>query len=216
MPLWLLLVPTAALAAPEGKIVIGAQPREINVVDDVGVGDHFPSQVPGTAPYRLPPLDTVRPAPAAVAETPPERTASDPQEWATLQKPPEAVKPSPVEAVKPAAVVAPPTTIEPAAPAAVVAQAPAAATAPDFEREALGRASRALVQGKCDRELPSLAELAEQGDRPETKARARILRARCFVQRAKQTEALAEYLAYLKDFPDGSWVSEARGAVAAQ
>jgi hypothetical protein len=88
--------------------------------------------------------------------------------------------------------------------------------APDIERDAISRASDALVQGKCETELPTLAELLERSDRADTKARARILRARCFTQRAKPEQAKAEYLAYLHDFPGGRWAWEARGAVAAQ
>lgn len=54
-------------SAPRGK-PLGLAHRlllaAIIVVDDVGVGDPFPSHVPGAAPYRLPPRD-VAPAPAS-------------------------------------------------------------------------------------------------------------------------------------------------------
>jgi hypothetical protein len=105
--------------------------------------------------------------------------------------------------------------VSPAPPAAPAAPSPAP-VAPDLDRQALARASAALVQGRCETELPALAELLEVSDRSDTKARARILRARCFTQRARPEQAKAEYLAYVHDFPNGAWVAEARGAVAPQ
>jgi hypothetical protein len=237
--LWMLvLLPAASFAAaPPAQAKAEEKPREIVVVDDVGVGDHFPSQVPGTGPYRLPP----REEPVAPRTEEPQRAASDPSEWATLDKPAqpaEAHRPLPAEplrqapAAAPVALAPPPAapTVSapiavapvPAAPASapVAAPAPAASPAapvvPDLDRQALARASAALVQGRCETELPALAELLEQSDRSDTRARARILRARCFTQRAKTEQAKAEYLAYVHDFPNGAWVAEARGAVAPQ
>jgi hypothetical protein len=237
--LWMLvLLPAASFAAPPpAQAKSDEKPREIVVVDDVGVGDHFPSQVPGAGPYRLPPLEQpVSPQPAAQRTEEPQRMASDPSEWATLDKPAQPVethRPLPAEplrqapAAAPTAIAPPPAAPAVSAPIAIApvstatASAPAAAppaapVVPDMDRQALARASAALVQGRCETELPALAELLEQSDRSDTKARARILRARCFTQRAKTEQAKAEYLAYVHDFPNGAWVAEARGAVAPQ
>jgi hypothetical protein len=159
-----------------------------------------------------------------IEAAPPPQGSSDPSEWATLEKPalpaeaPKTAAPEPVRAAseptRPSAAAAAPT---PAGP--TVAEAPQAKAlapvVPDIEREALARASKALVQGRCETELPGLAELLETSERADTKARARILRARCFTQRAKADQAKAEYLAYVHDYPTGAWAAEARGAVGA-
>ena len=153
-----------ARAAPKTE-----KPPEIIVVDDVGVGDHFPSHVPGAAPWRLPPPETpVPPQPQAQPAPPP-----------PAPQPPQPPSPAPR----------------------------------DLEQEALERASSALLQGNCEPELPKLAEVVDRTERAENKARARILRARCFSHHAKPDRALAEYLAYLRDFPSGQWAAEAREAV---
>lgn len=194
-------------------------PKEIIVVDDVGVGDHFPSHVPGAGKYRLPePEVAPRPQPAPQAAAPaaapaPVGAVSDPGEWAAPPASP-ATPPAP----------APSQQVAPAqAHQAVAAHAPApAATAvavsavtPDLERETLLRASDALLSGSCESELPRLAELLERTESAGIKARVRILRARCFAQRSKALQAKAEYQTYLKDFPEGLWVEEARAAVRA-
>lgn len=212
------LVSSAALAgASDGKaqppaeprVTIGATPREITVVDDVGVGDHFPSHVPGSAPYRLPPRD-LPPPPEARAEAPQpvaaQPIASQPGEWATMESP------------QPQLVQALPQQPQVAAAVAPTQSAPAAAehVAPDLERETLSRASDSLLQGTCETELPRLAEIIDRTDRPAIKARAQILRARCFSQRSKLERAKAEYAIYLRDNPTGAWAAEAREVTGAQ
>ncbi len=194
-------------------------PREIIVVDDVGVGDHFPSHVPGAGKYRLPePEVAPRPQPAPQVAAPaagpaPVGAVSDPAEWAappaspvTPSAPPPVQQPAPAQTHQ--AVAARPPS--PAATAAV-----ASAVTPDLERETLLRASDALLSGSCESELPRLAELLERTESAGIKARGRILRARCFAQRSKALQAKAEYQTYLKDFPEGLWVDEARAAVRA-
>jgi hypothetical protein len=208
-----------------------AQNKELVVVDDVGVGDHFPSQVPGSAPYRLPERDVVvRPESA-------ERPASDPAEWASppVQPMPAAL---PVPAAQPAreaasvseavaaqaepraqaAIEAPSARAAPGAQVATAQPAPApaqpSALAHELELTAIERASDSLLQGTCETELPRLAELLERSDRSDTRARARILRARCFTQRSKTVQANLEYQLYLRDFPTGRWVAEAREVIA--
>lgn len=201
----------------EPRVVIGATPREINIVDDVGVGDHFPSHVPGSAPYRLPPREMPAPPPPSEARAEPAQPiasppiASQPGEWATIETSPQpqlvqTLTAPPQPAVAPVAPVAPPQS----APAAVEQ------VAPDLERETLGRASDSLLQGSCETELPRLAELIDRTDRAAIKARAQILRARCFSQRAKPEKAKAEYLGYLRDNPNGAWAAEAREVTGAQ
>jgi hypothetical protein len=203
--------------------VLADERPTINVVDDVGVGDHFPSHVPGAGPYRLPPRDDVAPpppapqapapiaaAPVAVAPVapaaapapapaviPPDaKPVSEPSEWAAA---PSEAKPAPAQVAAPAP-----------APAAV-AVAVAVSPAKELETDAIERASNALMQGNgsCEGELPRLAEVLDRSSSNDIKARARILRARCFLQRAKPELSKAEYLLYLKDFPNGRWVAEA-------
>ncbi len=207
----------SAKARAEALAKSTEKPPDIVVVDDVGVGDHFPSQVPGSAPYRLPPRDDLPPPPPQPSSPPPaavEKPASDPAEWATLGAPaqpqaqPQPAPPPAAPAVAPQAPAAAP------APAVVSAPAPKAAAPAitDLERVTLERASDSLLQGSCETELPRLAELLERTDNVGIKARVRILRARCFSQRAKPERAKTEYLAYLRDFPDGVWADEARDA----
>ncbi|MBK7863156.1 MAG: hypothetical protein IPJ65_32005 [Archangiaceae bacterium] len=226
---------TTLLAALLFAVPAFAQNKTINVVDDVGVGDHFPSQVPGAGSYRLPerelPVREAPPpreaAPAAREATPVEKTASDPGEWATPPAAPAAQAPaatpppaSPVvAAVTPAAPVM--AAVPPTAPivAAVAPSAPTAAPAKlssELEITLIERASTSLLQGTCAAELPQLAELLDRSDRADTKARARILRARCFTQNHKVNLARAEYLAYLREFPNGRWVDEARDGLGEQ
>lgn len=208
------LLSSAALAA-EPPVTIGTPPREINIVDDVGVGDHFPSHVPGSAPYRLPERE-----PAPRAEQPPEApqppVVSEPGEWETIGSAPQAqpqVAAQPQQQAAPTPPVPPQPQVSPPA-AAPAPQAPSGAV-PDLERETLARASDSLLQGTCEAELPRLAELLDRADRADIRARARILRARCYSQRAKPEKAKAEYLMYLRDNPSGSWVAEARDVAGA-
>jgi len=191
------LISSWALAQNAEKPKADERPQ-IYVVDDVGVGDHFPSHVPGTAPYRLPPKDDAPPpAPPPAPPAPPaqEKPASDPAEWAA---PPQAV-----------AAQTPAVPVEAKA-VAVAAPSPAR----ELETDTIERASNALLQGSCEGELPQLAELIDRSSSADTKARARILRARCYNQRAKPQQAKAEYLLYLQEFPTGRWVAEARETVA--
>lgn len=184
------------------------KPPDIVIVDDVGVGDHFPSQVPGSAPYRLPPRDDLPPPPPQKEPAPAvEEPVSDPGEWATIGAPPQ-----PAPAVAPGPAPAPSAVAQPVAAPAVPAAASPAQISSDLERETLQRASNSLLQGNCESELPRLAELLERTDNSGIKARVRILRARCFSQRSKPERAKAEYLVYLREFPEGVYADEARDA----
>ncbi|MBL8958069.1 MAG: hypothetical protein JNK82_45265 [Myxococcaceae bacterium] len=185
----------------------------INVVDDVGVGDHFPSHVPGAAPYKLPPRDDLPPPPPPKEQAPAENPVSDPGEWATIGAPAQPA-PQPQPVAQPAPVAQPQAPA--AAPTPVATPKPTPAPAPslsaDLERETLERASNSLLQGTCESELPRLAELLERTDSAGIKARVRIIRARCYSTRSKPERAKLEYTAYLRDFPEGVWADEARDA----
>jgi hypothetical protein len=76
----------------------------------------------------------------------------------------------------------------------------------------LKQASDALLAGRCETELPGLAELIDRSTQPDTRARARILRARCFTHLAREQKAKREYQLYLRDFPNGAWAGEAQEA----
>src|SRR5260221_12520698 len=69
------LVSFSVLADEPAKKRADERPQ-IYVFDDVGVGDHFPSQVPGSGPYRLPPKDEVAPPPPAPAAPAPAPVAT--------------------------------------------------------------------------------------------------------------------------------------------
>jgi hypothetical protein len=54
----------------------------------------------------------------------------------------------------------------------------------------------------------------ENTEDPRAKAKARILRARCFDERLMPTEARREYRRYLEEWPRGEFAEEARRAAA--
>ncbi|HYH99057.1 FecR domain-containing protein [Hyalangium sp.] len=65
----------------------------------------------------------------------------------------------------------------------------------------------------CESFLVGLAEIAERSAVREFREQARYLRARCFEERLAPAEATAEYRRYLREFPKGRYVREAKAAL---
>jgi hypothetical protein len=142
--------------------------------------------------------------PASVAhEEPPPPTAAAPSPgaeesgWGVAPYPAAPTAPEPVEA--PQAAWAPP---EPGA-------AEQGTTAARF----LWHAREQLSATTCESFLVGLAEIAERGKVREFREQARYLRARCFEERLAPAEASAEYQRYLREFPKGRYVREAKAAL---
>ncbi len=102
----------------------------------------------------------------------------------------------------------------------VVAPSPAASEV----RQGLERSSSAdasfllhardqLNAKTCESFLVGLAEIAEQSQVRLYREHARYLRARCFEERLARAEAAAEYRRYLREYPRGRFVREARAAL---
>ncbi|WP_224245377.1 FecR domain-containing protein [Hyalangium gracile] len=77
----------------------------------------------------------------------------------------------------------------------------------------LWHAREQLAARTCESFLVGLAELAERSRVREFREQARYLRARCFEERLAKAEAEAEYRRYLREFPKGRYVKEARAAL---
>ena len=77
----------------------------------------------------------------------------------------------------------------------------------------LFNAREQLSAATCESFLVGLAQIAEQSTVREFREQARYLRARCFEERLAPEEAKAEYQRYLREFPKGRYVREARAAL---
>jgi hypothetical protein len=77
----------------------------------------------------------------------------------------------------------------------------------------LWNAREQLSATTCESFLVGLAQIAEQSTVREHREQARYLRARCFEERLAPAEARAEYQRYLREFPKGRYVREARAAL---
>ncbi|PTL77855.1 FecR domain-containing protein [Vitiosangium sp. GDMCC 1.1324] len=81
------------------------------------------------------------------------------------------------------------------------------------EERFLAHARSAVSTRLCESFQEGLGEIAEQSRVPASREEARYLRARCYQTRSAPTQAEAEYRLYLKEFPQGRWSEEARGAL---
>ncbi|WP_224365167.1 FecR domain-containing protein [Hyalangium versicolor] len=77
----------------------------------------------------------------------------------------------------------------------------------------LWSAREQLSARTCESFLVGLAEIAENSRVREFREQARYLRARCFEERLSKAEAETEYRRYLREFPKGRYVREARTAL---
>ncbi len=199
--------PPEATAAPAGETQVTVEPPE-----GAAAPAQAPQQTPGeTVPGPRPtqtvssaPVLIVPAAPPAEAQPPPAASDDPASGWNAL---PQAPAPAP----------APASSSEPAAPA----DGPAAKPVPpapvdngelaiDHEAIFLRKAARSLDGGRCEGFLLGLQEIAGDKDRGDRAERARILRARCYDHRLDVRQAEQEYRRYLRDFPGGSFSTEAR------
>ncbi len=81
------------------------------------------------------------------------------------------------------------------------------------EERFLQHARAQLHAPTCENFLAGLAELAERSTTHEVREQARYLRARCFEERLAPQDAAAEYRRYLREYPRGRYVDEARTAL---
>ncbi|XXF76422.1 FecR domain-containing protein [Myxococcaceae bacterium GXIMD 01537] len=77
----------------------------------------------------------------------------------------------------------------------------------------LQHARAQLKASTCESFLAGLAEIAERSPVREFREQARYLRARCFEEKLAPQAASAEYQRYLREFPRGQYVEEARAAL---
>jgi hypothetical protein len=77
----------------------------------------------------------------------------------------------------------------------------------------LWHAREQLSARTCESFLVGLEEIAERSKVREFREHARYLRARCFEARLAAAEAAAEYQRYLREFPKGRYVREAKAAL---
>lgn len=77
----------------------------------------------------------------------------------------------------------------------------------------LWHAREQLDARTCESFLVGLAEIAERSTVAELREQARYLRARCFELHLASAEAAAEYRRYLREFPKGRYVREAKAAL---
>ena len=77
----------------------------------------------------------------------------------------------------------------------------------------LWHAREQLHATTCESFQAGLAEIAERSKVREFREQARYLRARCFEERLSPAEAQAEYQRYLREFPKGRYVREAKAAL---
>ncbi|KFE60652.1 FecR domain-containing protein [Hyalangium minutum] len=77
----------------------------------------------------------------------------------------------------------------------------------------LWHAREQLHAKTCESFLVGLEEIAERSKVRDFREQARYLRARCFEERLSPSEAQAEYQRYLREFPKGRYVREAKAAL---
>src|SRR5262249_13932139 len=83
----------------------------------------------------------------------------------------------------------------------------------DHEGIFIQRAERSLNHGTCERFLLGLDEVAADPKRGPRAEKARILRARCFDSLMKTKETEQEYRKYVREYPVGTFMDEARAVI---
>jgi hypothetical protein len=159
------------------------------------------------APTPRPTIPAVEPVPAPaqegpsapVAATPPSSAEESSSEFAPY---PVATSPAPTE---PGVLATAESDWAPPEPGGMV---PGAADA-----RFLWQAREQLSARTCESFLVGLEEIAERSKVREFREHARYLRARCFEERLAAAEAAAEYQRYLREFPKGRYVPEAKAAL---
>jgi ferric-dicitrate binding protein FerR (iron transport regulator) len=192
------------LAVAEGQVLLDSGNREPRLV---GVGQRIALDPAGSATDRgrLGPSDEVDfrelgvPLPSHGASAHP----------SALTEMPLPKSPAPAAPSGPPVSPAPISSLPELAPAAPEPLRPLSA-----EELLLRRAEESIGRGDCSRFLERLSEYLEKPGDDVGREWARIMRARCLDDRHRAVEADAEYRRYLRDFPNGRWVAEARRAVA--
>jgi hypothetical protein len=130
--------------------------------------------------------------------------------------------PAPAQEEPPAPVAAtPPSSAEESGSEFVLAAAEPAWAPPEpgglvpgtADARFLWQAREQLSPRTCESFLVGLEEIAERSKVREFREHARYLRARCFEERLAAAEAAAEYRRYLREFPKGRYVREAKAAL---
>jgi hypothetical protein len=168
----------------------------------------------GTAPAEAAPA---RPAPASGerSEESPAPVAAAPSgsgeaSGSEIAPYPVPTSPEPVEAG-----VLPPSSEKPgsAAQPQWVPPEPGAPMQGTADARFLWHAQEQLHATTCESFLVGLAEIAERSKVRDFREQARYLRARCFEERLSPAEAQAEYRRYLREFPKGRYIREAKAAL---
>jgi hypothetical protein len=202
------LVPSLAEAAFESR----SSARE--PAPTVALAPVTENSQPTEAPPPEPPAPVSAPSeersPPAVAKAP-EAVEESGSEFAPYPVP---TSPEPLEPV-----VQAPSSGTPDARQGFAAQSPwsppqpGAALPGAADARFLWHAREQLSATTCESFLVGLAEIAERSPVREFREQARYLRARCFEERLAPAEASAEYRRYLREFPKGRYVREAKAAL---
>jgi hypothetical protein len=171
------------------------------------VGSSAPTTTPEPAPTAVTTVPPVEPVPtpaqeetpAPVAATPPSSAEESGSEFAPY---PVATSPEPTE---PGVLATTEPSWEPPEPGGLVPGA--------TDARFLWQAREQLSARTCESFLVGLEEIAERSKVREFREHARYLRARCFEERLAAAEAAAEYQRYLREFPKGRYVREAKAAL---
>lgn len=83
----------------------------------------------------------------------------------------------------------------------------------DMEAIFMTKADRALAKGGCERFMVGLEEIAMDPKHGPRAEKARIMRARCFDMQMKTKETENEYRRYVRDYPNGVFLEEARAVM---
>jgi len=171
------------------------------------VGSGAPTATPEPTPTVATTAPAVEPEPAPAQEETPTPVAATPPSSEEESGPEFAPHPVPTspEPTEPGVLATAQPEWAPPAPGGLV---PGASDA-----RFLWQAREQLSPRTCESFLVGLEEIAERSKVREFREHARYLRARCFEERLAATEAAAEYRRYLREFPKGRYVREAKAAL---
>jgi hypothetical protein len=195
--------PAPALRPTTGGASLAREPLPA-VATGPASGGPSSSQAPGTEPSAPTNAQPEAP-PSPVAATPPSEAEESGSEFAPY---PARTSPESSEAVALAPAPGTPDTQSPWAP-----PEPGMALPGTADARFLWHAREQLSAATCESFLVGLAEIAERSRVREFREQARYLRARCFEERLATVEAQEEFRRYLREFPKGRYVREAKAAL---
>ncbi|MDY7228716.1 FecR domain-containing protein [Hyalangium rubrum] len=210
---------TSGKPTPKAR-ALSAKDRQVFQELGLPLAEPMPTPAPRPAPAEPSPARAPEPAAAVSPASPePEPSASAPPE----EKPaPVAMAPSAPESsgseFAPYPVPSSPepteTVVAPSAPdTRWTPPEPGVAQPGTTDARFLWHAREQLNATACESFLVGLAEIAVQSPVREFREQARYLRARCFEERLAKDEAATEYRRYLREFPKGRYVREAKAAL---